>query len=357
MPRDKLITTTIGSFPKPPYLPIRDWFDAARTKGTMNNPETTSEFTEYMLSKSKSDEHLYLKGAEEVIRSQTDAGIDIPTDGEVRRENYIHYHCRYLHGFDFTKLENRVLRDGAYETDLPAIRGKIVHSGMFYSKHDFKAAQSVTQKPIKFTLPGPLTIMDTSADCFYDDRRSLAQDLAETVNAEILALVKSGCRYIQVDEPLFARNVSDAKAFGLEMIERCFHGVPSEITRIIHVCCGYPDRLDDENYKKADPDSYHQLAPDLNLIDIDQISIEDAHCCNELKLLEIFSKKVIIFGSIAVARSRLETVEEVVERISKALEHIDRNRLIVAPDCGLGFLSDGLASAKLKVMCEAAAIC
>ncbi|MEE2775085.1 MAG: cobalamin-independent methionine synthase II family protein [Pseudomonadota bacterium] len=357
MPKDKLITTTIGSFPKPAYVPIQDWFDAARTKGTMNSPETTSKFTEYFLSKSAEDERLYLKGAEAIIRSQTDAGIDIPTDGEVRRENYIHYHCRFLNGYDFNKLETRVLRDGAYETDLPAIRGRIAHSGTLYSKYDFRAAQSLTSKPLKFTLPGPLTIMDTSANCFYRNRRDLAADLADSVNAEIMSLVEAGCKYIQVDEPLFARNVSDAKAFGLEMIERCFHGVPSEITRIIHICCGYPDRLDDEDYKKANPDSYHQLAPDLDLININQISIEDAHCCNDLKLLELFEHKVIIFGSIAVARSRLETRDEVVERILKALEHIDRNRLIIAPDCGLGFLTDNLASAKLRVMCEAAALC
>ena len=357
MPKKKLVTTTIGSFPKPSYLPIQDWFDAARTKGSMNNAETTSEFTDYKLSKSENDESLYVRAAEQVIRCQTEAGIDIPTDGEVRRENYIHYHCRFLQGFDFHNLENRVLRDGAYETDLPAIRGSVTHSGNFYSGHDFKAAQAVSSKPLKFTLPGPLTIMDTSADCFYKDRKKLAKDLSETINAEIVSLVKAGCKNIQIDEPLFARKVQDTKEFGFEMLERCFHDTPQDVNRIVHICCGYPDRLDDEKYKKADPKSYRGLAPDLDQLNIDQISIEDAHCCNDLELLELFSKKSVIFGTLAIARSRIETIGEVCERILKALDHIDRDRLILAPDCGLGFLTEELAVAKLRVMCEAAARC
>ncbi len=118
---DKLPTTVIGSFPKPDYLPIRDWFDSARDRGTMNAPEVTQGYSAYSMS--DSDEALFVQAAKEVIGLQVDAGIDVPTDGEVRRENYIHYHCRHVTGFDFVDLEHRVLRDGAYETDLPAIRG------------------------------------------------------------------------------------------------------------------------------------------------------------------------------------------------------------------------------------------
>ena len=357
MAKQKLSTTTVGSFPKPNYLPIQDWFDASRTKGTMNSPETTSGFTEYNMSKSATDERQFIKAASEIIKLQIEAGIDIPTDGEVRRENYVHYHCRFLKGFDFSRLENRILREGAYETDLPAIRNKIRYSAHPYAGNDFRVAQAVSVKPIKFTLPGPLTIMDTTADCFYQDRQKLARDLAETINAEVRSLVEAGCKFIQIDEPLYARQVSDAKNFGMEMLERCFHGTPKEVARILHICCGYPDRLDDQEYKKADPKSYQQLAPELDLIEIDQISIEDAHCRNDLKLLEVFKNKVIIFGSIAIARSRLETIDEVSERIKKALNYIDRERLVIAPDCGLGFLTKQLAYEKLKVMCRAAELC
>ena len=208
---------------------------------------------------------------------------------------------------------------------------------------------------MKFTLPGPPTIMDTTADCYYGDRPRLAADLAATVNREMLALVDAGCRHIQLDEPLFAREVDDALAFGLEGIERCFHGVPPGVTRAVHICCGNPDHLDDDDYRKADPSSYHRLAGEMDRLAFDQISIEDAHCCNDLGLLKSFAVKTVIFGSVAVARSRMETVEEVAERLRAALDHIDRDRLVVAPDCGLGMLTRELAVEKLKVMCAAAA--
>ena len=128
--------------------------------------------------------------------------------------------------------------------------------------------------PIKFTLPGPLTIMDTTADCYYEDRPKLNRDLADTINKEILKLVDAGCRYIQVDEPLFARQVDDASSFGMEGIERCFHGVPKEVKKIMHMCCGYPDLLDDEDYKKADPGSYHQLAREVDDLNIDDLLVD-----------------------------------------------------------------------------------
>ena len=146
-----------------------------------------------------------------------------------------------------------------------------------------------------------------------------------------------------------------ASDFGIEGLERCFHNVPENVTKIVHMCCGYPDHLDDEEYKKADPDSYHRLARHVDAMGIDQVSIEDAHCCNDLVLLESFERMSVIFGSVAVARSRIETVDEVEARIRSALNHIDRERLVVAPDCGLGLLPPELAEAKLKVMCSAAA--
>ena len=139
------------------------------------------------------------------------------------------------------------------------------------------------------------------------------------------------------------------------MLQRCFHGVPKEVCKIVHICCSYPNFLDEEDYKKADPDSYHQLAREMDQLNFDQISIEDAHCTNNLKLLKLFEKKTIIFGTIA--RSRLESMEEVTGRIKVALEHIDRDRLVIAPDFGLGFLSSELAAAKLDVMCRADAQC
>jgi 5-methyltetrahydropteroyltriglutamate--homocysteine methyltransferase len=130
--------------------------------------------------------------------------------------------------------------------------------------------------------------------------------------------------------------------------------VPKQVKRIVHMCCGYPDHLDDENYKKADPRSYFTLSEMIDQAKFDQLSIEDAHCLNDLKLLECYPNKSIIFGAIAVARSKIESIDSVINRIQEALEHIDRERLIIAPDCGLGLLSPEQAEAKLKVMVAAA---
>ena len=225
----------------------------------------------------------------------------MPTDGEVQCENYIHYHCRHVSGFDFDHLEHRKQGDGAYAADLPAIRQAIRQENAPYSPHDFTVSQAVSPRPIKFTRPGPVTIMDTTADCCYHDRRRLAADLRDRVNREIRALVDAGCRHIQVDEPLFARQLDDALAFGMDGLERCFHKVPSGVTRTVHVCCGYPNHLDHEDYKKADAASFHLLAGFMDELDFDLVSIEDTHCANNLALLETFIHKSVV---LVQSRSR-----------------------------------------------------
>jgi 5-methyltetrahydropteroyltriglutamate--homocysteine methyltransferase len=158
---------------------------------------------------------------------------------------------------------------------------------------------------------------------------------------------------IQVDEPVFARRVEEALAFGLEHLERCFHKVPRGTERVVHVCCGYPDRLDAEDYPKAPQEAYLELAGGLDEVAVDAVSIEDAHRPSDLTLLEHFARTKVILGVLAIANSRVEDVEEVRERLRAALEHVDPPRLLAAPDCGLGLLGRDLARAKLKVLAEA----
>jgi 5-methyltetrahydropteroyltriglutamate--homocysteine methyltransferase len=220
--------------------------------------------------------------------------------------------------------------------------------------HDFEVAQAATDRPVKITVPGPLTIMDTTADAHYENRRALAFDLASALNLEILGLARAGCRYIQVDEPLFARNVKDALDFGVEALERCFDGAPEGVTRVMHMCCGYPNHLDDTQYHKADPQCYFALADAIDASSVHQVSIEDAHHFNDLTLLEKFQRSTVVFGAVAIARSRVELVEEIVARVHLALQHIDRDRLVLAPDCGLGFLGRDLALEKLRNLTQAA---
>jgi 5-methyltetrahydropteroyltriglutamate--homocysteine methyltransferase len=160
--------------------------------------------------------------------------------------------------------------------------------------------------------------------------------------------------HIQIDEPLFARKPEAALDYGFDNLERAFHGCPDHVRRTVHMCCGYPDRIDREDYPKADPDSYLRIADAIEQSSIDAVSFEDAHRHNDLSLLEKLPTTTVIFGIVAIARSRIETVDEIRERLLAALDHIDAGRLIAAPDCGLGILGRELAMAKLKNMSKAA---
>ena len=344
-----LLTTTIGAYPKPSYLPVLDWFD----KGLMTTRIPTEVYEKTLETMGDEAESLFTRAACDVIRDQVDCGIDIPTDGEVRRENYIHYHCRHLEGFDFEKLVPKSLRQGAYTVELPSIVGPIKARGPFLPS-DWRAAQSCTDRPVKVTLPGPLTIADTTVDLHYDDEVRLGHDLAAALNQEILALAAAGCRHIQIDEPLFARYPEKALAFGIEHLESCWQGVPDAVTRTAHMCCGYPNELDDKDYPKADPEAYMQIAEALDDSSVQALSLEDAHRHNDLKLLESFQNTTVILGLVKIASSQMETVEEVRARILQALEHIPAERLMAAPDCGLGYFTREQAMTKLRTLCEAA---
>ena len=348
-----ITTTVIGAYPKPACVPIRDWFNADTS---MSTSLATRRYAADLAGAGAEAEPLFEQAAAEVVADQVACGVDVVTDGEVRRENYIHYHCRHLHGFDFERLTPRTSRDGGWVVEMPSITGEIrARPGHHFLPHDWRVAQASSPRPVKVTVPGPLTIMDSTADLHYGDRQRLGRDLADALNQEIRALAAAGCRYIQVDEPLFARRVADALEFGIENLERCFHGVPAGVTRVMHMCCGYPNHLDEQDYPKADHRAYLELAPALDRIGIDQVSIEDAHRPNDLALLELFRTKTVVFGCVAVANSVVEDPDAVRARLAAAREHIDAERLVAAPDCGLGLLGTReLAMAKLKVMCEAA---
>ena len=349
-----LTTTCIGAYPKPSYVPMRDWFQVEG--GLTETGGTVTRAASRLAAEDEAKlEEIYARATAEAVADQVACGVDVPTDGEQRRENYIHYHCRHLTGFDFDNLTERTLRDGAYTAELPTIRGPVRPRGEHFLDRDWRVAQAATDRPVKITVPGPTTIIDTCADAHYGDERALAFDLADALNHEIRALAEAGCRYIQVDEPLFARNVERALAFGVECLDRCFDGVPEGVTRVMHMCCGYPGHLDDTGYHKADRSSYFRLADAVDASTVHQVSIEDAHRHNDLSLLEKFQRSSVILGSVAIAQSRVETADEIAERLTAALDHIDRDRLLAAPDCGLAMLGRERAMAKLRALCEAAA--
>ena len=346
-----MLTTVIGAYPKPSYLKLPDWFNV---EGGTDTQYPTKDYQNAIKKMGGKAESIFQKATEEVIKDQIECGIDIVTDGEVRRENYIHYHCRHLEGIDFNKLTKKVARTGNYECWLPTITNKVSARDAFLV-NEWQLAQKMSSKPVKITIPGPMTITDTISNEFYNSPKEMGKDLAEAIKVEINRLAEAGCKYIQVDEPLFARKPKEALEFGVQNLEKCFEGISNQdIEKITHICCGYPDKLDAVNYPKAPLNSYHEIAEMLDNSIIDSISIEDAHRYNDLNLLNKYKNKKIIFGVLKIASSKIDSEKDIYERVKEALNHIDKDRLILAPDCGLGHLPRELSKKKLKIMSEVA---
>ncbi len=351
----QMLTTTIGAFPKPAYVPISDWF-------TNTDGDYTSAYLTELASAGERAEALFDQATDEVVRAQIEAGVDIPTDGEIRRENYIHYQCRSMGGIDFDTLTPVRMR-GTTDTLLPTVTGPIA-PGAFPLAEDYRQAQAAADRfaaeqgsagvPVKITLPGPMTIIDSTANTFYGEPAELGRDLAAALNLQVRELAAAGCTWIQIDEPLMARKPAEALAWGIDSLGRCFEGVAPKVTRVVHACCGYPNRLDEEDYPKAPQSSYLELAERLNDAPIDAVSLEDAHRHNDLaRLLPLFADTAVILGVVAIARSGIEPVDEIRRRLEEAAELAPAG-LIAAPDCGLGYLSSDQAVAKLTNLCEAA---
>ena len=342
-----LQTTVIGAFPKPSYLELPDWFSSSTTTG----PEATIAVSR--LEMSEALEAAADRAVRDVVRLQVEAGVDVPTDGEMRRENYVHYHCRHLDGIDFERLTSKVVRAGTWQATLPTFIGPISPRGSFLDR-DYLLAQAVTTRPIKATLPGPLTIMDTTANEYYDSAESWGHALAEALNHEVRSLVEAGCTQIQVDEPVFARWPDAARSYGFDLLDVVLEGVPPTVTTTLHICCGYPDRLDNPSYPKADPETYLHLVGHVESSSLDAVSLEDAHRHNPLELFERLATKTLVLGSVQVASSRIETPDEIADRVEEALSVVGEDRLVLAPDCGLGLLPQPIALEKLRNLRTAA---
>ena len=330
-------------------MPTPDWLRGGGAG--ISNP--TEAYHKYTANLPDNIEEILDRGTREAVLDQVEAGTDVPEDGEIRRENYIHYHCRHIEGIDFSHLTEKVSRQRAWQALLPTITSPLKVREHFLPK-DYRTAQDAADRPIKITVPGPMTITGSIADSYYLDDKRLGMELARVLNVEICKLAEAGCTWIQVDEPLFARKPEKALESGFENIERCLHGLPDNVNRVVHICCGYPNYLDQENFQKADQIAYSPLSAAIEASCILVISSGDAHRHNDLSLLESLRATGVMLGVIAIANSRLATVEEITGRLQTALEQIDADRLVAAPDCGLGFLNRESALAKLTNMVAAA---
>lgn len=366
-------TTVVGAWPKPDYLDLPDWFSSGNGM-VCYNPVMKEKALASLEKNGDCVTDVVQKAVDEVITKQLDLGLDVVTDGEIERENYFFHFVRNIQGMQLDGKTKKLIRDGASSTYAAMAVGKLeINEGWAWKEWE-RSVQVVEQwltkngqggddvraraaGRVKYTIPGPMTMMDCIVDKHYGEgkERDLIDDLISCVNKEILNLAEHGCKIIQIDEPVMMRYPDKAVAYGLQDVVKCFQGLPSDVTTIVHLCCGYPDHLDQDDYIKADKNIYITLAQLLDKSGIHQASIEDAQAQNELdQLLPHFKNITIILGVVKVARSTVEPADLIEQRARDALKYIDPDRLILAPDCGLGFLPEDLIMQKLSNMVQAA---
>jgi len=343
-----LETTVVGSWPKPPYLTIPDWFsekgnfsEEAQAKLTgMGGGFDPRSKARAVASGGDQLEANIQRAVKEVLKAQADLGLDVVTDGEMERGAYYMQVMSNINGIDMVDLEEKIMRSGAYSTLVPVVRSKVEAGLELSCWKEFSRARDLVPggTKVKFTIPGPMTISDGVKNIHYEKREELHRDLAKVLNREILGLVAHGCRHIQVDEPVLMRYPDTALQFGFSCLSQVLANLPPGITTTLHLCCGYPDKMDTDEYLKADKRNYHKLAPVIDALGFTEVSIENAECKNDLSLLGLFQRTKVVLGSVTIARSKVETKEEIKAVVEEALRFIPRDRLVLAPDCGLGML-------------------
>jgi 5-methyltetrahydropteroyltriglutamate--homocysteine methyltransferase len=279
------------------------------------------------------------------IREQERAGLDIITDGEMRRESYSNRFATALDGIDMENHGTALDRSGE-PVPVPRVVGEISRRHAVQVR-DVEFLRAHTDKPVKITVPGPFTMSQQAQDDHYGDAEALALAYAGAVNEEIKDLFAAGADVVQLDEPYMQARPDKARQFGLKALARALDGV--EGTTALHICFGYAALIHER------PEGYSFL-PELAGSDIAQISIETAQQNLDTSVLESLPGKTIILGVLDLSTHAVEEPEIVAARIRRALPHVDAARVIVAPDCGLKYLPREVAFGKMKAMADGAAI-
>jgi len=281
------------------------------------------------------------------VRDLERAGIDILTDGEMRRESYSNHFSNALEGVDVDNPAHGLSRRGRPDI-LPRVVGPIRRRHPVEVR-DVQILRASTDRTIKFTVPGPFTMSQQAVDEYYGDAGRLALDLAAALNEEIRDLVAAGVDVIQIDEPYMQARVEQARQFAIPAINRALEGV--QATTVLHTCFGYGvlvGKKDDTAYQA------YPFLEELKDAAVDQISIEAAQPRLDLAVLERLGDKTVMLGVIDCGTEDVETVETVADRIRAALRHLPPARLVLAPDCGMKYLSRASAFGKLRAMADAA---
>jgi 5-methyltetrahydropteroyltriglutamate--homocysteine methyltransferase len=279
------------------------------------------------------------------IRDQERAGLDILTDGEMRRESYSNRFATALDGLDLDNPGKVISRSG-HEVLVPRITGKIRRKHAVQVR-DIQFLRANTDRLIKITVPGPFTMTQQAVDEFYKDEKAVALDYAAAVNEEIKDLFAAGADYVQIDEPWMQSSPDKARAYGVDALNRALDGVRG--TTIVHICFGYAALV------AGRPEGYSFL-PELEQTSVNQVSIETAQSKLDCSVLTKLPGKTILLGVLDLSTHDVESPEKVAERIRRALPFVSPDRLIIAPDCGLKYLPREVAFGKMKAMADGAKI-
>jgi 5-methyltetrahydropteroyltriglutamate--homocysteine methyltransferase len=280
-----------------------------------------------------------------VIRAQEEAGLDILTDGEIRRESYSNHFATALDGVDVDHPGTALDRSG-HPNPVPRIVGPIRRPQPVQVR-DLAFLRAQTDRPVKMTVPGPFTMSQQAQNDHYPDVESAAMDYAAAVNAEVKDLFAAGADVVQIDEPYLQARPDVARGYGLTVLNAALDGVVG--TTAVHLCFGYAAIIHER------PSGYSFL-PELAGCPVDQISIETAQSGLDLGVLADLADKTIILGAVDLSTPQVETAEVVAARVRRAYPYRAPDRLVIAPDCGMKYLPRESAEGKMRAMAGAAAL-
>ncbi|SFQ26628.1 uroporphyrinogen decarboxylase family protein [Tranquillimonas alkanivorans] len=275
------------------------------------------------------------------IREQEEAGLDIITDGEIRRESYSNRFATALEGVDLDNPGTALDRSG-HPNPVPRITGKIRRKHAV-EVDDLKFLRAHTKRMVKITLPGPFTMSQQAQNDFYGSPAEAAMDYAAAVKEEMADLFAAGANIVQLDEPYMQARPEAAEEYGLEALNAALEGAAG--TTAVHICFGYAAIIHER------PAGYSFL-PQMKACTCDQVSIETAQSNLDTSVLENLRGKTVILGVLDLSDHKVESAETVAARIRRGLEHSDPDRIVVAPDCGLKYLPRDVARGKLRAMVE-----
>ncbi|KHT51608.1 methionine synthase [Vibrio sinaloensis] len=331
-----LPTSTAGSLPKPSWLA---------------QPET-------LWSPWKLEGDELVSGKQDALNlslhDQQRAGIDIVSDGEQTRQHFVTTFIEHLDGVDFEQRKTVTIRN-RYEASVPSVVGPVSRPKSVFVE-DAKYLRQQTDKPIKWALPGPMTMIDTLYDDHYQSREKLAWEFAKILNQEAKELEAAGVDIIQFDEPAFNVFFDDVNDWGIACLERAIEGLKCETA--VHICYGYGIKANTDWKKTLGSEwrQYEEVFPKLQQSNIDIISLECHNSRVPVELLELVRGKKVMVGAIDVATNEIETSEEVANTLREALKYVDADKLYPCTNCGMAPLARDVASAKLNALSEGAAI-